>query len=117
MAPSAATLIAIDLGASSGRVIAGALDDGRLSLREAHRFEHAPRMADGALRWDWRAITVGVRAGLAAAIGDGAIAGVSCDSWAQDFELLDADGDLLAEPVSYRAVSYTHLTLPTKRIV
>ncbi|MGD9496552.1 MAG: rhamnulokinase family protein [Armatimonadota bacterium] len=102
MSPSPATLIAIDLGASSGRVIVGTLADGRLSLGEVHRFEHAPRMSGGALRWDWRAIREGVRAGLDAVATEGAIAGVSCDSWAQDFGLLDAHGRLLAEPVSYR---------------
>lgn len=102
MSPSPATLIAIDLGASSGRVVAGTLAAGRLSAREIHRFEHAPRVADGALRWDWRAITDGVRKGLFAAAADAPIAAVSCDSWAQDFGLLGPAGELLGEPVSHR---------------
>ncbi len=104
MTASRATLIAIDLGASTGRVIVGTLDEGRLSLREAHRFEHAPRSAGGALRWDWPRIMEEVRRGLAlAARANGSpIAGVSCSSWAQDFGLVAADERLMAEPVCYR---------------
>jgi len=99
MTSSAPTFVAIDLGASNGRVIAGALDQGRLTLRELHRFRHAPRACDGALRWDWSHILARVREGLARATN---VVSVSCDSWAQDFGLLDADGRLIADPVSYR---------------
>ena len=43
---------AIDLGASSGRVMTGRLDDGRLSFEEVHRFPNRPvRLPDG-LRWN-----------------------------------------------------------------
>lgn len=121
MSASRATIIAVDLGASSARVIAGTLARGRLSLRVAHRLEHAPRMTEGALRWDWARLVGGVHEGLAraAAEAEGPVAAVSCASWAQDFGLLDARGRLLAEPVSYRdartagmPASYAHIISP-----
>ena len=120
MTPPEPTFIAIDLGASNGRVIVGALDSGRLSLREIHRFEHAPRNMGGALRWDWSHIVAQVRGGLArAAELCPGIAGLSCDSWAQDFGLLDPTGRLMAEPVCYRDArtagmpeSFAHIISP-----
>ena len=43
---------AIDLGATSGRVFAGALRDGRVELRELHRFENRPVRLPGGLHWN-----------------------------------------------------------------
>ena len=45
-------MAAVDLGAQSGRVAVGALEDGRLTLEEVHRFENTPVEDRGALRWD-----------------------------------------------------------------
>ena len=98
-------LIAVDLGASHGRVVLGALRRGRLSQRAVHDFSHEIREVDGRKRWDWPRITASLRQGLAAAceLADcERIAGVSCSAWAQDFGLLDAEGNLVYEPVSYR---------------
>ncbi len=93
------TFAAIDLGASNGRVMAGRLLDGvRLDIRETHRFEHSASVREGLLRWDWSLIRSEIRNGLAALPP---ACSVSCCSWAQDFGLLDADGNLLGDPVSY----------------
>ena len=43
-------MAAVDLGAQSGRVAVGALEDGRLTLQEVHRFENTPVEAEGAPR-------------------------------------------------------------------
>ena len=97
--------IAIDLGASNGRVVLGRLDNGTLELDVVHRFHHAIQSVRGHKRWDWPRICTGVRRGLAAAaerVTDGPIASISCDTWAQDFGLLDAEGRLVYSPVSYR---------------
>lgn len=103
MSTTTTTLAAIDLGASSGRVIVGQLGAGRLALTEMHRFAHEPRSQDGTLRWDWETLRTGVRDGLAEATARfGAPASVSCDSWAVDFGLLDAAGQLLEPPACYR---------------
>lgn len=96
-------LIAIDLGASGGRVVVGELSGSRLVMHEAGRFAHEPSQVDGTWRWDWAAIQAGVREGLSSAVVRfGAPAGVSCDSWAVDFGLLDEAGQLLELPACYR---------------
>jgi rhamnulokinase len=90
---------AVDLGASSGRVISGLINADRLELAEVHRFPNNPRTAGGTLHWDFAAIEAGVRRGLALAQP---MDGIGIDSWAVDYGLLDAAGNLLADPVHYR---------------
>ncbi|MFC8192521.1 rhamnulokinase family protein [Cellulomonas sp. NPDC057328] len=110
-----AAFAAVDLGASSGRVIVGRVhDDGdgpRVDLHEVNRFPNGPVpvpvTGPGAgrttLHWDvlvlWRGILDGLRAATREA---GPLAGVGIDSWAVDHGLLDADGALLGNPVHYR---------------
>ena len=92
-------VIAIDLGASSGRVMDIAFDGSALRLREAHRFPNIPVQTPRTLHWDvlrlWHEITQGI-----AMVGDAASIGV--DSWGVDYALLDRAGELLANPVHYR---------------
>ena len=45
--------IAVDLGASSGRVMVGMLEDGKLTLKEMNRFWNGPTEIDGTLYWDF----------------------------------------------------------------
>ncbi|MFI5812075.1 rhamnulokinase family protein [Streptomyces sp. NPDC051643] len=93
------TFAAVDLGASSGRVMVGRVGPGALDLTEAHRFPNRPvRVPDG-LRWDILSLYAGVLDGLRAA---GQVDSVGIDSWAVDYGLLDADGALLGNPVHYR---------------
>ncbi|WP_017568724.1 rhamnulokinase, partial [Nocardiopsis halotolerans] len=97
---------AVDLGASSGRVIAGRVEDGRLRTEEVARFPNGPVTvpADGraTLHWDVLALYAGVVEGLRRAAGPHGLASVGVDSWAVDYGLLDADGALLGNPVHYR---------------
>ncbi len=101
------TMAAVDLGASSGRVMAGVLCDGRVSLVEAGRFSNGPvrlPTLDGErLYWDvlrlWESVTQGLRA---AAHDVGPLESVAIDTWAVDYGLLDANGELLGNPASYR---------------
>lgn len=95
---------AVDLGATSGRVITGRLADGRLETVEVARFTNGPAQVGDreGLRWDVDALWSEVRAGLAAASRSGSLTSVGVDSWAVDYGLLDADGALLGDPVHYR---------------
>lgn len=105
MPEKARHFIAIDLGASNGRVILGKHSSGNLSLSVAHRFHHELMERDGKKLWNWPLITAEVDKGLALAAaqaGQGRIMGVSCGSWAQDFGLFGKAGKLLYSPVSYR---------------
>ncbi|MFE7169307.1 rhamnulokinase family protein [Streptomyces sp. NPDC057616] len=90
---------AVDLGASSGRVMVGRVGPGSLELAEAHRFVNRPVRVPEGLRWDVLALHGGVLEGLRAA---GQVDSVGIDSWAVDYGLLDRDGALLGNPVHYR---------------
>jgi len=91
---------AVDLGATSGRVMVGTVGPGRLSLEEVHRFPNGPvTAADGSLRWDVARLHREVLAGLRAA---GPVDGLGIDGWAVDYGLLDASGELLGQPFCYR---------------
>ncbi len=90
---------AIDLGASSGRVMTARVGADELTLREAHRFANRPVRAGGTLYWDILGLYREVLDGLRAA-GDVESAGV--DSWGVDYGLLDSSGALIANPVHYR---------------
>ncbi|MFJ2420378.1 rhamnulokinase [Streptomyces brevispora] len=93
---------AVDLGATSGRVITGRVGPGTLVLTEAHRFANTPvRLPDG-LRWDVLALYQGMLEGLRAAGRGGPVASIGIDTWAVDYGLLDADGVLLGAPFHYR---------------
>lgn len=97
--------IAIDIGAGSGRIIVGSFSKNNLRITELHRFEHNIIIRSNKKCWDWEFITAEINRGLIKACkfaGDNAIASISCDSWSQDFGLLDLDGNLFYGPVSYR---------------
>jgi rhamnulokinase len=97
-----ATMVAVDLGAQSGRVAVGHLDGERLAVSEVHRFENVPVTAHGILHWDVLRLFGDVVAGLRAAGQEGPVDSVGVDSWAVDFGLLDRHGRLLGNPVHYR---------------
>ena len=93
---------AVDLGATSGRVIRAEVSPDGVVLREVHRFANEAAYDGGALRWDVSALFAEVLTGLRAAADEGDLDGIGIDSWAVDYGLLDSDGQLLAEPVAYR---------------
>jgi len=90
---------AIDLGASSGRVVAGRLRDGRVELEELHRFANRPvRLPDG-LRWNVPQLFAEALEGLRRA---GPLRGVGVDAWGVDYALLDERHRILGLPFHYR---------------
>jgi sugar (pentulose or hexulose) kinase len=98
-------VVAVDLGATSGRVMVArvAVDPDVLELEEVHRFANgAVRAEDGSLRWDISRIRREVLAGIAAAAAGGPVHGIGIDSWGVDYGLVDARGELLGDPWSHR---------------
>ncbi|HEY9376388.1 MAG TPA: FGGY family carbohydrate kinase, partial [Jiangellaceae bacterium] len=93
---------AVDLGASSGRVMVGRVGEHQLTLDEAHRFPNIPVRVRGTLHWDVLRLYGEVLDGLRAAAQTADLAGLGIDSWAVDYGLLDASGALLENPVHYR---------------
>jgi rhamnulokinase len=103
MAKPLVTVAAVDLGASSGRVVVARGGADGFVLDEVHRFANQPIRAGGTLRWDAPALRSGVLEGLRAASSrGGGLDAVSVDGWAVDYGLLDGDGRLIANPAHYR---------------
>jgi len=108
---------AVDLGASSGRVMVAEVGPDRLELTEAHRFPNDPVRVGGSLHWDVLRLFHEILAGLRE-LRDAPPAGVGVDSWAIDYGLLDAAGELLGNPFAYRdgrtdgVAGRVHETLP-----
>jgi len=95
-------LAAVDLGATSGRVMAARVGPDQLELREVHRFPNAGVPVGGSLFWDVLGIHREVLTGLRAIAVSGSLHGIGFDSWAIDYGLLDRDGILLGNPFSHR---------------
>lgn len=123
------TVVAIDLGASSGRVLRGVFDGERLAIEECSRFPNGPVAVPGPRRvgdsgsggvgpascarpgdevrvdyeWDVLALWRGILDGLREASLRGAVDAIGIDTWAVDYGLLDEDGLLIGNPASYRS--------------
>jgi rhamnulokinase len=111
--------VAVDLGASGGRVVAGSFDGRLLDLEEIHRFENFPVAMAGQLVWDlprlWHEVTTGLRA--AGARHGRAVSTVGVDTWGVDFSFLTAEDALLANPVCYRDARTRGMLAAAERIV
>jgi rhamnulokinase len=95
--------LAIDLGADSGRLILGALEDKRLTLEEIHRFSNTPIKSGSSMYWNIDSLWTEIRAGLKkAAARKIAISSVSCDSWGVDYLLFDGADNLIQPTFHYR---------------
>ncbi len=96
--------LAIDLGASGGRMVAGICDGTRLELSELDRFPNDPvKEADG-WHWNLEGLFSSVKDGIALAVkkyGE-AVVSAGVDTWGVDYGLLDVDGKLLCAPFQYR---------------
>jgi len=94
--------VACDLGAESGRVMMGTLNQESLTISEVRRFQNAPIQEKDALQWNIPRLYEEVLQGLRA-IGayEEAVDSISCDSWAGDYLLFEAD-DTLITPTYHR---------------
>ena len=93
--------LAVDLGASGGRVIAGAIQDGKLTLTAAHRFPNNPVRVQDSLQWNpvglWADVLTGLGQASAAAQQ---VVSVGVDTWGVDYVLID-EQDQVAGPVRH----------------
>jgi rhamnulokinase len=102
-------LLALDLGAESGRALIGAFDGATLALEEAYRFPNLPVQLGDTLYWDFLKLFDEVQTGIRAARGSGEIASLGVDTWGVDFGLIDRRGRLLGNPVHYRDARTEHV--------
>ncbi len=99
-----ARFLAVDLGASSGRVLLGTLRGERFELRELHRFPNGPVRLGGGLYWNVLSLWSEIQGALSAYAREhkAPLDGIGVDTWGVDFALLDRDGALLGTPHHYR---------------
>lgn len=97
-----ASVLAIDLGASSGRAMLGRFDGTRIELQEIHRFSNDPVLVNGTMYWDILRIFHEIKVSLIKVKLAGGIDSLSVDAWGVDFGLLSSSGQLLENPVHYR---------------
>lgn len=93
------SVLAIDLGASSGRGIVGTVIDNRLVLKEIHRFSNGPIRKNGHLVWD---IDMLIREIKEAIQKSDNISSIGIDTWGVDYGLIDTNGNLINSPICYR---------------
>jgi rhamnulokinase len=104
---SMSSYVTVDLGATSGRVVVGRLERGRLAAAEVHRFRNEPSGSGAEQHWDAEQLLAQTVIGLqhAAAQLDGAAASMGVTAWGVDVGLLDSNNKLLAPVQHYRAAS------------
>ncbi len=97
-------MLAIDLGASSGRGIIGSFDGNKLTLDVNHRFPSEPVTVAGTFTWDVLRIFHEIKNSIrkCALSGDKDIKSIGIDTWGVDFGFIDRKGKLMANPVHYR---------------
>lgn len=115
--------IAVDIGASSGRLVWGKLQDGRLTLQEIHRFDNGFHEQEEHYYWDidhlYREILLGLQQAKRLGIEKCTL---GIDTWAVDYVLLDGKGERIGEVFAYRdprtneAVGEVHGKMPFARI-
>ena len=113
---------AVDLGATSGRVIVGAVEGDRLRMRTAHRFPNTPVETPDGLHWNILELYRNVVEGLGTAVREVPdLAGVAVDAWAVDYALMRA-GRMLGTPYHYRdgrtddAIELVHARVPPSEL-
>ena len=96
--------LGIDLGAESGRVMAGVWDGRSMRLEELHRFRNGPVRIAGTLRWDVLRLWSEIQNGLSLANRQygKAVRSVGVDTWGVDFVLLSKSNELIGQPFHYR---------------
>ena len=96
--------LAVDLGAGSGRVLAGEFDGTRIELHELNRFDNIGLELPSGVHCNITALYQNILHGLRIAAdtyGDSVVS-IGIDTWGVDYGLFDKDGRLLGLPYSYR---------------
>ena len=115
-------VLAFDFGASSGRAIIGSLEDGKITLKEVHRFTNDPVKLGDTLYWDVLRLFHEIKQGIVKAKIAGGFDSIGIDTWGVDFGLIDKEGRLLENPVHYRdlrtvgLVDESFKTIPKERL-
>ncbi|MEX2460589.1 MAG: FGGY-family carbohydrate kinase [Paenibacillaceae bacterium] len=103
MTKAVTSVLAFDLGASSGRAVIGQWDGELLKLEEIHRFPNDPVLVGDRLQWDILRLYHEIKQGILKAKQKQIhIQSLGIDSWAVDFGIIGAQGELVENPTHYR---------------
>lgn len=101
---AARRFLAIDLGASSGRIFAASWNGQQLQLSELHRFLNSSVRVFGHIHWDvlrlWSEINNGLQC-YSRSYGR-ELTSLAVDAQGVDFAMLDSEGRLVGNPQTYR---------------
>ena len=104
-------MLAIDLGASSGRGIIGSFDGNKLTLRENHRFSNDPVFVNGRFTWDILRIFFEIKNSITKTVIEKEdITSMGIDTWGVDYALIDKNGRMMANPTHYRDTRTVNIT-------
>lgn len=82
-------VLAVDFGASSGRVMLGTYDGNKITVEEIHRFSNDPVIVNGTMYWDVLRLFHEIKQGLIKAKACGSVDSIGVDTWGVDFGLLE----------------------------
>ncbi len=96
--------LAFDLGASSGRAMLGILENGKLELKEVHRFKNQMLQIHGSFYWNIYSLFSELKTGLKRCIHEYGIQpdSIGIDTWGVDYALLNREGQIIGLPYAYR---------------
>lgn len=97
------TYVAVDIGASSGRLVLGEVENDKLKTKIVHRFANGITEKNGVCYWDIDHLLTEILKGLEVvkSLGHNSCT-VGIDTWAVDYVLLDEQGNRLQEVIAYR---------------
>lgn len=95
-------MLAFDFGASSGRAILGRLENGKIEMKEVHRFSNDPVTIGDTMYWDTLRQYFEIKQGMVKANQQGGFSSLGIDTWGVDFGLIDESGRLLESAIHYR---------------
>ena len=96
------SVLAVDLGASSGRAIIGKLENGKIDLKEISKFSNKPIYKRGVMSWNIDYLFSEIKKSIIEARKITEIESMGIDTWGVDFALLNEFGDLITFPAHYR---------------
>ena len=109
---------AVDIGASSGRLMLGQVINGEINLKEIHRFSNGMKQINGHLCWDTDYLFKEIIAGLKKCRKQNMIPKtIGIDTWGVDFVLLDENDQLIGDAVGYRDNRTDGMDIEVYRII
>lgn len=95
-------VLAIDIGASSGRAMLAKYKNGKILMKEIHRFDNNPVIIGDTIYWDILRLIHEIKVSLLKTKKYGGIDSLAIDTWGVDFGLIDIKGNLIENPIHYR---------------